>query len=114
MVKKKKKKEAVSGSSQRDVNSRRSFTSVRSRSPPMRTPQRGNYLQLMPTHQLHRSAHSCHLDHFLLQNSLSPVQRAASRRSRRADSIKAGAASSGPRSLAQEGDSGEMCQSADP
>lgn len=58
---------------------RRSFTSVRTRSPAMCIPQKGNYLQLMPTHQLYHSPHSCHLDHFLLQSSLSPVQSAASR-----------------------------------
>lgn len=34
-------------------------------------PQKENYLQLMPTHQLYHSAHSCHLDHFLLRGSLS-------------------------------------------
>lgn len=58
---------------------RRSFTGVRTRGPALCTPQKGNYLQLMPTHQLYRSAHSCHLDRFLLRSSLASAQRAAGR-----------------------------------
>lgn len=58
---------------------RRSFTSVRTRSPAICIAQKENDLQLMPTHQLYHSAHSCHLDHFLLRSSLSSVQRAARR-----------------------------------
>lgn len=94
---------------------RRSFTSVRARSPAMCIPQKENYLQLMPTHQLYHSAHSCHLDHFLLRSSLSSeccqsFEQCAAVQipSRR------GWLPQGPAASFKRGGSAEMCQSADP
>lgn len=56
---------------------RRSFTSVRVLHRACH--RKRKLLHLMPPHQLYHSAHSCHLDHFLLPSSLSSVKRTASR-----------------------------------
>lgn len=57
--------------------SRRSFTS--DRVPRRACHRQRTLLRPVPPHQPYRSAHSCHLDHFLLPSSLSSAKRTASR-----------------------------------